>query len=452
MPTAMKERTIDANFLDALAADPLGTAVEFYAARLPEHQKAVAFLLDEFQLTIEQAQQQNIGFSDRRLGKNLPTTDSQRGRDLRRQLKAIGLYKESGHEALRGCVTLPLLDDSDNITGIYGRRIDRNGKGPQEITIGKGNRVASIESTNTNAELADASPEHPKTQPPTDDLILEESQVTFIRDDRRYRIRGLEKNNALGSLKVNILASRDDLVHLDAIDLVKARSRASFIKATATELFVDADLIKRDIGQLLLKLESLQQQRIDAAKAPQRKTIQLNEAERSEALNLLRDPNLLDRIVTDMDACGIVGESTNKLAGYLAATSRKLKSPLAIVIQSSSSAGKTSLMDAILDMMPPEETIRFSGMTGQSLFYLDSGRNQTQHPGDQRRRRDPRSHLRTETAAKRRRTPSRGHRARQGRPHGHRDLSRRRPRANHAHHDRDGHRRGTRQSLPGLNC
>ena len=70
-----------------------------------------------------------------------------------------------------------------------------------------------------------------------------------------------------------------------------------------------------------------------------------------------------------MDACGMVGEATNKLAGYLAATSRKLRQPLAIVIQSSSSAGKTSLMDAILSMMPSEEVQRFSGMTGQSLFY-----------------------------------------------------------------------------------
>jgi hypothetical protein len=73
-----------------------------------------------------------------------------------------------------------------------------------------------------------------------------------------------------------------------------------------------------------------------------------------------------------MDACGIVGESTNKLAGYLAATSRKLAKPLAIVIQSSSSAGKTSLMDAVLALMPAEQVERFSGMTGQSLFYLDS--------------------------------------------------------------------------------
>ena len=99
MPTAMKERTIDATFLDALEADPLKTAVEFYAARLPLNDKAVAFLADEFQLTIEQAKEHNIGFSDRRVGKCLPTTDSQRGRDLRQQLKGIGLYKKSGHEA-----------------------------------------------------------------------------------------------------------------------------------------------------------------------------------------------------------------------------------------------------------------------------------------------------------------------------------------------------------------
>ena len=73
-----------------------------------------------------------------------------------------------------------------------------------------------------------------------------------------------------------------------------------------------------------------------------------------------------------MDARGMVGEATNKLVGYLAATSRKLENPLAIVIQSSSAAGKTSLMDAVLAMMPGEDVLRLSGMTGQSLFYLDS--------------------------------------------------------------------------------
>ena len=50
----------------------------------------------------------------------------------------------------------------------------------------------------------------------------------------------------------------------------------------------------------------------------------------------------------DVDAIGVVGEATNALVGYLAAVSRKLDKPLAILIQSTSAAGKSTLMDALL--------------------------------------------------------------------------------------------------------
>jgi DNA primase len=41
-----------------------------------------------------------------------------------------------------------------------------------------------------------------------------------------------------------------------------------------------------------------------------------------------------------------------------------------VVIQSTSAAGKSALMDAVLAFTPPEERVRFSAMTGQSLFYM----------------------------------------------------------------------------------
>ncbi|MGU0172764.1 hypothetical protein ACVXG8_27505 [Escherichia coli] len=47
-----------------------------------------------------------------------------------------------------------------------------------------------------------------------------------------------------------------------------------------------------------------------------------------------------------MAACGVVGESTQPDGGDLAAVSRKLDRPLAVLIQSSSAAGKSSLTDA----------------------------------------------------------------------------------------------------------
>lgn len=96
----------------------------------------------------------------------------------------------------------------------------------------------------------------------------------------------------------------------------------------------------------------------------------MSAAEREEALAYLRDPELVAKLSSDFHACGVVGEESNALVGYLAATSRKLEAPLAVLIQSSSAAGKSALLEAILAMMPPEERVKYSAMTGQSLFYM----------------------------------------------------------------------------------
>jgi hypothetical protein len=96
----------------------------------------------------------------------------------------------------------------------------------------------------------------------------------------------------------------------------------------------------------------------------------MTEAEHGAALALLQAPDLMQRILADFDACGVIGEDTNKLVGYLAATSRKFEKPLGVIIQSTSAAGKTTLMEAVLAFMPEEERVKYSAMTGQALFYL----------------------------------------------------------------------------------
>jgi PAS domain-containing protein len=41
-----------------------------------------------------------------------------------------------------------------------------------------------------------------------------------------------------------------------------------------------------------------------------------------------------------------------------------------VLVQSSSAAGKSALMDAVLGLMPEAAQVRYSAMTGQSLFYM----------------------------------------------------------------------------------
>ena len=195
-------------------------------------------------------------------------------------------------------------------------------------------------------------------------------EVVIEQGDRRYRIRGLAKNLSHELMKVNVLVSRGDLFHVDTLDLYTARQRAAFLKQAAEELGVHEEALRKDLGRVLLKLEQLQNEQIRKALEPAQPEVNMTEEERGEALSLLADAKLLDRIIEDFDRCGLVGEETNKLIGYLAAVSRHLEAPLAVVVQSSSAAGKSSLMEAVLQFVPEEERIQFSAMTGQSLYYM----------------------------------------------------------------------------------
>jgi DNA primase catalytic core len=217
--------------------------------------------------------------------------------------------------------------------------------------------------------LPSASPSPRPSAPPAVPAEIKEQGIVITVEDRRYRIRGMEKNLGFDALRVNLLASRGEALHVDTLDLYGARSRKQFITDAARELCLEEKVLKHDLGKVLLKLEELQEKQIAEAMAPKVKN-PISDAQCAAALALLKAPDLLDRILADFERCGIVGEATNKLTGYLAATSRKLEQPLAVVVQSSSAAGKSSLMEAVLAMLPAEEVIKFSAMTGQSLFYM----------------------------------------------------------------------------------
>jgi DNA primase len=196
----------------------------------------------------------------------------------------------------------------------------------------------------------------------------ERDEVHLDLDGRRRRVRGLAKNTAPGALRVNLLVSIErGGFHVDTLELYSARQRQLFVKMAADDLGAEEGQLKKEMGLVLLELERLQH---ELASTPKASAPALSESERAEALALLCDPKLIERIIGDFDKLGIVGERTNKLVAFLAATSRKLDQPLAVVIQSSSAAGKSSLMEAVLSLMPDEERVQYSAMTGQSLFYM----------------------------------------------------------------------------------
>ncbi|GAC1541229.1 MAG: hypothetical protein NVS3B12_28670 [Acidimicrobiales bacterium] len=207
------------------------------------------------------------------------------------------------------------------------------------------------------------------------ELELVGDELRLVLGERRWRVRGLAKLSSFDLLRVNVMVSRADwrdgpVFHVDTFDLYSARARAVFVKSAAAELGLGEELVKADVGRVLLACEQVADGVVAAAQAAVEPAVVLSEAEEAAAMALLRAPDLVERIVADFARAGIVGEATNALVGYLAAVSRKLDTPLAIIVQSTSAAGKSSLMDAVLGFVPDEERIKFSAMTGQSLFYM----------------------------------------------------------------------------------
>ncbi|AXR64083.1 CHC2 zinc finger domain-containing protein [Leptospira mayottensis] len=220
----------------------------------------------------------------------------------------------------------------------------------------------------TSEGLAALTASQTQTQPEVK-VTKEEVQVDF--PERTYLAKGLFRNNAsLETLKVTLKVSQGERYHVDNVDLLSYKARTSYLGTATHELKEKEETIKKELGKLINVLEDVLNQK---EKERNVKTeVELTPEERAEAVLYLEDKSLLYNILMDFERCGLVGERVNSLVGYLASITRRTENPLAVIIQSSSSAGKSTLMDAVLDFVPEEEKEKYSAMTGQSLFYMST--------------------------------------------------------------------------------
>ncbi|WP_082280787.1 CHC2 zinc finger domain-containing protein [Leptospira kirschneri] len=205
-------------------------------------------------------------------------------------------------------------------------------------------------------------------------LQVEQNGEEFIytKGEREYRIRSLFKNQGMDQMKVNLRLLVGEEYHTETLDLMNQKLRKGFVQSSSDATGIGEETIQSDLKELFREAEEVLWEYLEQRKKPVKAEIILSSQETEEALRYLQDPKLVFRILEDFERIGLVGERANSLLGYLACITRRTENPLAVIIQSSSSAGKSTLMDAILDFVPDEEKEKYSAMTGQSLFYMSS--------------------------------------------------------------------------------
>jgi DNA primase len=193
--------------------------------------------------------------------------------------------------------------------------------------------------------------------------------LVLVREGLTYRARAYPVT--LGRLRVTVKVERGEAFHVDTLDLYASRSRTEFARRASKALTVEASVVEADLLALLVEAEKAAESAACAdvaAPAPS-----LTDAERAEALALLRRADLLDQVARDIDALGYVGEDTNKRLLYLVAVSRKLSDPLSAIVLSQSGAGKSGLTEVIEKLTPPEDVVLLTRLTPQSLYYTEPG-------------------------------------------------------------------------------
>uniref|UniRef100_UPI0037C14C2B CHC2 zinc finger domain-containing protein n=1 Tax=Escherichia coli TaxID=562 RepID=UPI0037C14C2B len=394
----------------------LSRVVAFYHHTLLNAPEAVAYLEKRRLNHPELVAAFKLGFANRTLPYRLPAVKSRAGEKIRARLKGVGVLRESGHEHFTGSLVVPVMDLNGQIREMYGRKIGgdlrkgtplhmylpgtHGGVWNEQALIGSSsvvlceslidamsfwvagvrNVTAAYGVNGFTDEMRAALLAHGVKQvliaydndPAGNEAAVKLASSLAADGIATFRVLFPAGMDANGYLCQVAEPEQAFSVLLDGAVPMSARSRGGYARAAAAELGLAEGDLRRSLGKVLLALEHWQ-----AAPEPANAAPEMTPEDREAALELLRSPDLASRIAADMAACGVVGESTNLTAAYLAAVSRKLDRPLAVLIQSSSAAGKSSLMDAVLNLIPPEERLQYSAMTGQSLFYL--GETNLQH-------------------------------------------------------------------------
>lgn len=180
----------------------------------------------------------------------------------------------------------------------------------------------------------------------------------------KLRVEGRGPNSSgLVHAVISVVDDADRILYQDKANLSSQKSRDRLTKAIK-ERFPEIGDVEATLLNYLNELAAMNTSQSDD-------TPEFAEEELAEGKRLLAKPSLLDDLVDVTELAGHVGEEDNKKTLILVTIStRNSDKALSVVIKNPSSAGKSALVNAILEMLPQSWVVRFSRITANALFYL----------------------------------------------------------------------------------
>jgi len=185
----------------------------------------------------------------------------------------------------------------------------------------------------------------------------------------------------LGGIRIEGLHSMRVTVKIDfktypcirhSLDLYNESQTEKLVKKTAERFTLSTAYIQKAVGELTNLIEEYRLNAIDNNKLKSINTRPaLTKEDTIEAENFLKQPELLKITGELIGKSGVIGEEANRLIMYLVFTSRKTNRPLHIISFGSSGAGKSHLQEKVGELIPEEDKIEITSVSGNAFYYYD---------------------------------------------------------------------------------
>ena len=196
---------------------------------------------------------------------------------------------------------------------------------------------------------------------------------TFQTEDLQITVLGGVKLGGLDKLRVTLkveLSETNQAPIRQNLDLYHSSQVHKLTEQIAGLYELPTETIQETIEQLTSELEAWRMSQLEILSKPKLETPTITATEKTKATKWLKAPKLMERTQDLLGQAGIVGEEVNRLLLWLVMSSRKTARPLHAVSLASSGTGKTHLQQTLAGLLPPEDVLEVTSLSGNALYYF----------------------------------------------------------------------------------
>jgi len=205
--------------------------------------------------------------------------------------------------------------------------------------------------------------------------ILHENKIRMRGKFNDYYVLG-SVGQDLASMAITLMVEEISSSRRERakIDLYDRNQLDIFSQQVAGFFHQEVDQVEGDLLKLIDLLEQYREKLLEAAQQQwsykkKKQHYGLSLDKQQQYIQFLSEKGLMQRIDQLIGQTGVVGEENTRMLLFVVASTYKMNTPLHGLVEGSSGAGKSHLINSIGGCFPPEDVISMTRVTSKSFYH-----------------------------------------------------------------------------------